>query len=333
MSADMGLPKLVDLLNTTRRQAELSINTLSQRVQELSALLAEKEMEVAKVTAERDLYKSSSIQLKQENSQKWRLQERDDWKSLVDSIQKDRARLQDENLALQTALEASQAAGERLEAEVGALRAALGERRADLGLCENNNDSNKNNNHDNINDENASINDSNINKTGGGFIDDDSTEHSLSNHTMRNSQPMTPIKIKSISIPLNGNSSDTFPAHTDVHKTIAGTPHTVARQLKLELERASTLLEEQRRAAEAERQSQTMLIGRLQSELARYNRTRRPAAELVDVSPTAPPTAVSGVAAPSSSYWSFPVYNMLISPFISDSRPNIGSAKAAIFHV
>ena len=63
MSSAMGLPKLADLLNTTRRQAELSISTLSQEVRDLNSVLAEKEQEVAKVTAERDLHKSSSTDL------------------------------------------------------------------------------------------------------------------------------------------------------------------------------------------------------------------------------------------------------------------------------
>jgi len=43
-------------------------------------------------------------QLKIENSRKWRLQERDDWKALVDSVQKDRDRLHDECIRLETSL-------------------------------------------------------------------------------------------------------------------------------------------------------------------------------------------------------------------------------------
>lgn len=45
---------------------------------------------------QRDYYKSYAEQLKVENSKKWRLQERDDWKALVESVQRDRSRLQDE---------------------------------------------------------------------------------------------------------------------------------------------------------------------------------------------------------------------------------------------
>jgi hypothetical protein len=45
---------------------------------------------------QRDYYKNFAEQLQLENSKKWRLQERDDWKALVDSVQKDRIRLQEE---------------------------------------------------------------------------------------------------------------------------------------------------------------------------------------------------------------------------------------------
>ena len=44
-------------------------------------------------------------QLQSENSRKWRLQERDDWKSLVDSVQADRVRLQEETMQLTLLLE------------------------------------------------------------------------------------------------------------------------------------------------------------------------------------------------------------------------------------
>lgn len=53
---------------------------------------------------QRDFFKNSCEQLKLENSKKWRLQERDDWKALVDSVQRDRTRLQQENLALEAEL-------------------------------------------------------------------------------------------------------------------------------------------------------------------------------------------------------------------------------------
>eukprot|EP01035_Chromulina_nebulosa_P020997 gene20997-27210_t len=44
-------------------------------------------------------------QLKRENTNKYKLQERDDWKSLVESLQNDRSRLQQECIKLQEEIE------------------------------------------------------------------------------------------------------------------------------------------------------------------------------------------------------------------------------------
>lgn len=104
-----GLKKLADYLAQTRRQAEASIDCLNNRIAELT-----QELEIAKEAAEqlqseRDYFRNYSEQLKLENSKKWRLQERDDWKSLVDSVQRDRSRLQDECHRLEIELEEKQA--------------------------------------------------------------------------------------------------------------------------------------------------------------------------------------------------------------------------------
>ena len=55
-------------------------------------------------------------QLREENTRKWRVEERNDWKSLVDSVQRDRADLQEANEDLQERMT-------ELEAEVEELRA------------------------------------------------------------------------------------------------------------------------------------------------------------------------------------------------------------------
>ncbi len=54
---------------------------------------------------QKEYYRSLVDQLKVENSRKSRLQERDDWKALIDSIQADRVRLQEENIMLAQQLE------------------------------------------------------------------------------------------------------------------------------------------------------------------------------------------------------------------------------------
>jgi hypothetical protein len=86
-SESAGLAKLTEYLNQTRKQAELSIDILNKKISEL-------EVENERLSGEKDYFHSLTLQLKIENSKKWRLQERDDWKSLVDSIQIDRSRLQ-----------------------------------------------------------------------------------------------------------------------------------------------------------------------------------------------------------------------------------------------
>ena len=53
-----------------------------------------------------------------ENSKKWRLQERDDWKALVDSVQNDRSRLQDECFQLESKLEVAVQEINRLREEL-----------------------------------------------------------------------------------------------------------------------------------------------------------------------------------------------------------------------
>ena len=54
---------------------------------------------------QKEYFRSLVDQLKVENSRKSRLQERDDWKALIDSIQADRVRLQEENIILAQQLE------------------------------------------------------------------------------------------------------------------------------------------------------------------------------------------------------------------------------------
>lgn len=106
--AALGLRKLAEFLAQTRRQATTSIDALNERIAELTAELEVSQAAAEQLQSERDFYLNHAEQLKLENSKKWRLQERDDWKSLVDSVQQDRTRLQDECHRLETALEEAQ---------------------------------------------------------------------------------------------------------------------------------------------------------------------------------------------------------------------------------
>lgn len=201
----VGLQKLVEFLNTTRRQAELSIKTLSDRISELETEIKSRDELLASLHEENSHLNSVIAQLKLENSQKWRLQERDDWKSLVDSIQKDRSRLQDENLALTNTIET-------LEEKVAKLEDDL-EKHREFSIS-----SPSTSQMDSVQSLNS-------------VVDNDmSLRFQESEPVVR--VPLTPIvvrKPKEIEA-----SSEESPRMME----ITGTPHTLTRKLKLELEKA-----------------------------------------------------------------------------------------------
>ena len=114
MSEKEGLAKLAAYLQQTRKQAEESIDVLNTRIMVL-------ESEAEAISSERDHFKNYSEQLKLENSKKWRLQERDDWKSLVESIQTDRTRLREDCGRLESELEEAKAGVKILEEEINHL--------------------------------------------------------------------------------------------------------------------------------------------------------------------------------------------------------------------
>lgn len=117
-TTNMGLAKLTEYLNQTRRQAETAIDTLNERINELTQE-NERALKLAeKFESERDYYRNYAEQLKLENSKKWRLQERDDWKAMVESAQRDRARLQNECHELSNALESATLHIKALEEEL-----------------------------------------------------------------------------------------------------------------------------------------------------------------------------------------------------------------------
>lgn len=111
MSESEGLLKLTEYLTQTRRQAEQSIDILNTKITELVN-------ESETISSERDYFRQYSEQLKLENSKKWRLQERDDWKSLVESVQTDRGRLQEDCSKLEGELEEARAEVKVLEEEI-----------------------------------------------------------------------------------------------------------------------------------------------------------------------------------------------------------------------
>lgn len=105
MMSSEGVQKLTEYLAATRRQAELSISSLNEKILDLQDEIGNLCDQNRKLADEKKYLEQLAHQLKSESSNKSRLQERDDWKGLVESIQKDRARLQDECLRLEMELE------------------------------------------------------------------------------------------------------------------------------------------------------------------------------------------------------------------------------------
>jgi chromosome segregation ATPase len=121
--ASEGLQKLTDYLNQTRRQAAQAIDILNQRITELTTENDDLMIDIDRLRTERDHFHALSEQRATENAKKYRFKERDEWKALVESIQKDRSRLHEECNRLELALEEMTAKASSLEAELVESRA------------------------------------------------------------------------------------------------------------------------------------------------------------------------------------------------------------------
>ncbi|CAN0053821.1 unnamed protein product, partial [Hapterophycus canaliculatus] len=92
-----GLERLARLLAVTKENASAEISKLGSQVQ---ALQVERRALEASLESCRDqLGDANSLveQLRLENTRKWRVEERDDWRALLDSMQNDRTVLQHQN--------------------------------------------------------------------------------------------------------------------------------------------------------------------------------------------------------------------------------------------
>ena len=104
-SESEGVTRLTAYLQQTKRQAEHSIDKMNQHIEELQEDLETSKLVSRQLEQERDYFRNLAEQLKQENTRKWRLQERDDWKALLESVQEDRERLQEDCSRLEDQLE------------------------------------------------------------------------------------------------------------------------------------------------------------------------------------------------------------------------------------
>lgn len=107
MQESEGLSKLTEYLNQTRKQAAMSIDVLNSQIVELRAESDYNRRIVEELRADRDHYKQLSDQLRYESTTKHKLQERDDWKTLIDNMQKDRTRLSEECIQLRSQLQSA----------------------------------------------------------------------------------------------------------------------------------------------------------------------------------------------------------------------------------
>jgi hypothetical protein len=128
MSQAEGLSKLTEYLKQTKRQAEAAVDHLNKEITRLSEENTSLKKILHKVSQERDEYLATVEELKIKNTSKYKLKERDDWKNLVDQVQQDRTRLQQENDTLRQQLDHSEAEMKNLQVHIESLEAELSQR-------------------------------------------------------------------------------------------------------------------------------------------------------------------------------------------------------------
>ena len=95
-----GVELLTAHIGQLRRQAEEKISGLEEELAHAQRDSIALRQCASAAQDEVQLCRGMIQQLRLENTQKWRIEEREDWKALVASIQSDRRQLQEENLAL-----------------------------------------------------------------------------------------------------------------------------------------------------------------------------------------------------------------------------------------
>jgi len=233
MSESDGLQKLTAFLKQTRRQSEAAIDALNCKIAELQKENIAYRNSMVKLEEERDYFRSLSEQLRQENTTKHRLQERDDWKSLIDSVQKDRSRLQDQCSNLELQLEQAQNEVLELKTQLDEIVLEKGEEQSDtLSVSPSESTESKHTSPP----QNKSLQVSTSSKSNNGAI---------------------PPPLISPILDRSGNE-------IDLNLT---SPAALARQLKVELKRAHSQIDAVQQKAEADMFSQSLEIQRLQDEL------------------------------------------------------------------
>lgn len=127
MSESEGLQKLTEYLKQTRRQAEIAIDNLNNQV--ISLRHENDELRAVNENLKKEKLQAEAAvqQLKVENTNKWKLRERDEWKALVESLQAERDQLQDECNNLHAKLMTAQSDLEFMRHDMSELSIRYGE--------------------------------------------------------------------------------------------------------------------------------------------------------------------------------------------------------------
>jgi hypothetical protein len=136
MSESEGLARLTEYLKQTRRQAEIAVDNLTNQVNTLNVENDELRRSVQRLEYEKKELRDLVDQIKKDGTVKSKFKERDEWRSLVDSMQQDRTRLQEENNELSSILANASQQIEELKAELSKVlyeKAELEQRSQQLG--------------------------------------------------------------------------------------------------------------------------------------------------------------------------------------------------------
>lgn len=268
MAESDGLRKLTEYLNQTKRQAENAIDILNIKINELQEQNIELSRHAEAMELERNHYKAYSEQIKSENATKWKLRERDDWKSLVDSIQSDRNRLQDECTVLEGELDRVNDENADLRDQLDKTAAALEEVRAQVQQQQ-----------ENVASSSSSFSTSASNPQGVSGVESDENKE--------NDSLSTPSKVAGRSINCEAVNNEAISPNSERIRTgiqqptlfspvydrsgrpiqMPESPHAMARQLKLELKRAQNQLDIEHRLASETLSAKAIEISRLKQEL------------------------------------------------------------------
>jgi hypothetical protein len=251
MSEGDGLKKLTAYLQQTRKQAESAIDLLNEKISEMQEENGTCMEMISKLEKERDYYKDNYEQVKIENSTKWKLRERDEWKSLVENVQHDRDRLQDICVSLEAELEQSQINSSTLGNDNERLLSENERLQSSLASLENAQSSNTEDatTGSSIEDSNSSINSEVFNST--------------QKASLRKPKPIFHINTD------EGEPSSPIQDRSGKEINFNGfTPNSINKQLKMELRKAQMEMDYERRKAESKLKLYNNEIERLSSKLS-----------------------------------------------------------------